>query len=466
MSKGVPSTFANIKGLYNDGAKKEIIQELVTGYLSDHEQAAVNGPTAHVNGVDHSKLKLSATVFLAQHHDYYRSRNLDKAMSFVEKALESKPDSVDYHMLKARIWKHRGNPKTASESMDYACSLDERDRYINTKAAKYRLRDHKNAAALETMSKFTKNDVPAGPLGDLHDMQGVWYITEDGESYARQGKWGLALKRFHAICDIFDVWVEDQFDFHSFSMRKGQVRAYVDLLRWEDRLRSHPFFSRAAIRAIQIYAFLYDQAQSGHGALTNGEVDGDGKGGDSDRKKVKAMKKAKREQQKEDKKIEEAITGKMQQDGLSNATTKSTTSKGPHKIEADPLGMKLLETAEPLKDVMRFLRPLLEMTPELIDGQLMGFEIFFRRSGSFSSLRKLVHAMKMLKLYSEQKNTSSPSAVYTPPPKWTEIIRFFISRSSASIDMVRHASRPFSYGKFFSRVSKTAIFTSYQNDIG
>src|SRR5699024_12370493 len=54
--------------------------------------------------------------------------------------------------------------------------------------------------------------------------------------YLRQRKLGLALKRLHAVYHIFDVWQEDQFDFHGFSLRKGMIRAYVDMIRWEDRL--------------------------------------------------------------------------------------------------------------------------------------------------------------------------------------------------------------------------------------
>lgn len=40
------------------------------------------------------------------------------------------------------------------------------------------------------------------------------------------------------------------------------LRAYIDLLRMEDRLRSHPFFKNAATRAVELYLSLYDAPKS------------------------------------------------------------------------------------------------------------------------------------------------------------------------------------------------------------
>lgn len=51
---------------------------------------------------------------------------------------------------------------------------------------------------------------------------------------------------------------DDQFDFHTYCMRKMTLRSYVDLLKLEDVLRMHPFYYKAAISAIQIYLSLHD----------------------------------------------------------------------------------------------------------------------------------------------------------------------------------------------------------------
>lgn len=52
---------------------------------------------------------------------------------------------------------------------------------------------------------------------------------------------------------------DDQFDFHTYCMRKMTLRSYVDLLKLEDVLRQHPFYYKAARTAIQIYLTLYDK---------------------------------------------------------------------------------------------------------------------------------------------------------------------------------------------------------------
>ena len=369
LTKGVPSTFPNIKALYKDTEKKKIIQDLVEGYTSEKH---MNGSADKQTNGDASKtFDSSVYYFLAQHFDYRMSRDLAKAVEYIDKAIESDPSNVYYHMTKARIWKHYGNLEKAAETMNHARTLDERDRYMNTKCAKYQLRNDENEKAINTMSKFTRNETVGGALGDLHDMQCVWYLTEDGESYFRQRKLGLALKRFKALYDIFETWHEDQFDFHSFSLRKGQIRAYIDMVRWEDVLREHPFYTRAAISAVQVYLLLHDKPEIVHGSLANGMPNTDGM--DANEKK-KALKKAKREQEKreaEAKEVEKKSTAKKTGTGADGE---------PKKEDPDPNGAKLVETKEPLEDAMKYLNHLLEMSPRNIEGQFVGFEVFIRRS--------------------------------------------------------------------------------------
>ncbi|KAI9814463.1 MAG: hypothetical protein M1827_003319 [Pycnora praestabilis] len=422
LNKGVPSTFANVKALYSDSFKREVIQNLMEGFVSGKFTAQVNGSAEKQTNGDLSPFHSSALYFLAQHYDYYLSRNLEKAIENIDKAIEISPKSVDYHMTKARIYKHYGNTQKASETMEHARSLDERDRYINTKAAKYQLRNDENEASLKTMSKFTRNETVGGPLGDLHDMQCMWYITEDGESYLRQGKLGLALKRFTSIYDIFDVWQEDQFDFHSFSLRKGQIRAYIDMVRWEDHLRDHPFFSRAAISAARTYVLLHDKPHLAHESLmngSNGKLDLENM--ESNERK-KAIKKAKKGQQKQEKVEADKKDAKK-------TSTAGTGADGEAKKEdTDPLGTKLVESTEPLKDAMKFLSSLLEFSPKNIEAQKVGFEVFIRRKKYLPALRCLLATSK---LDSENPAVHEQSILFRQtlnslpeplPPKVSEII--------------------------------------------
>lgn len=359
LDKGVPSTFANLKHLYSNSFKQQTLPEVVNEYINS-KKGLENGESKRDG--DTSKGDSSAFYYLAQHYNYHLSRDLDKALEYIDRAIELEPESVDFHMTKARIYKHKGDTKKASEIMEIARTLDERDRYINTKAAKYQLRNDENEAALKTLGMFTRPETVGGPLADLLDMQCMWFLTEDGQSHARQGNVGLALKRFMTVHSIFDVWHEDQFDFHSFSLRKGQVRAYVDMIRWEDNLREHPFFTRAAIGAIKEYIKLHDKPLD----TANGAEDDE-----AALERKKAAKKARKAAQQAER---DAAAKKAEPNKAVPAD--SAVAK---KVDEDPNGVKLAETKEPLTDAMKFLNPLLEFAPKLIEGQLVGFEVYFRR---------------------------------------------------------------------------------------
>ena len=366
LTKGVPSTFNNIKALYSDHFKQETIQELVEGYYENSATTA-NGDDEKSSAKDSSQFDTSVLYFLAQHYNYHKSRDLRKAMQFIEKAIAKDDKFVDYPMTKARILKHEGNTEKAAEVMDYARSLDERDRYINTKAAKYQLRNDENEKALSTMSKFTRQDAAGGPLGDLMDMQSIWFLTEDGESYLRQGKLGLALKRLNTIYTVFELWQEDQFDFHSFCLRKGQIRAYVDMIRWEDCLWNHPFYTRASIAATKAYLLLYEKPDAARGILSNG-INGEHPNASE---KKKAARKAKREQEKQ---------AQIEAEKRDAKKTANATETAPKKEDKDPEGKQLLETQDPLKDSLKFLLPMLESSPKSLEAQKVGFEVFLRKS--------------------------------------------------------------------------------------
>ena len=356
LNKGVPSTFANLKHLYSDDFKKTTLAELAEEYLKSQS----------ADSTSKDKGEAAALYYLAQHYNYHMSRDLAKAMEYVEKAIEKDPKSVDFHMTKARILKHHGNISKASEMMDYARKLDLKDRYINSKSAKYQLRNNENDKALKTVGLFTRADTPGGPLADLLDMQCVWFLTEDGEAYARKGNTGMALKRLQAVANIFDVWQEDQFDFHSFSLRKGQIRAYIDMIRWEDHIRDHPFYARAALSAVDVYLKMADKPSA------NG-VNGAGDNAEDALAKKKAAKKAKKEQQR----LEREAAEKQAKQDPNKATQGGADAK---KKDDDPLGLQLASTTDPLGEATKLLSPLLQVCPKSIEAQHAGFEVYLRRS--------------------------------------------------------------------------------------
>ncbi len=131
-------------------------------------------------------------------------------------------------------------------------------------------------------------------------------------------------------------------------------------------------FPRAAVAAVRIYLRLHDDpglADPGRAAAEANGVKLDGLDGVERRK---ALKKAKRTQERLD---------KAQTEAAEPAKKAVVGSDGEQKkVDTDPQGVQLLQTKQPLVDAMRFATPLLELSPRLMDGQIVGFHLYLRRS--------------------------------------------------------------------------------------
>lgn len=53
-----------------------------------------------------------------------------------------------------------------------------------------------------------------------------------------------ALKKFLGVSKHFEDFVEDQFDFHGYCVRKMTLRSYIDLLKIEDDIYGEIAFSK------------------------------------------------------------------------------------------------------------------------------------------------------------------------------------------------------------------------------
>ena len=99
----------------------------------------------------------------------------------------------------------------AAQAMEEARSLDGQDRFLNGKAAKYWLRAGEVKKAEDLISLFTKvrtfmdsTDVQKDMtvVADLTDLQCLWFLQEEGDSYKRIGNLALALKRYQAVAAV------------------------------------------------------------------------------------------------------------------------------------------------------------------------------------------------------------------------------------------------------------------------
>ncbi|KAI8598904.1 NMDA receptor-regulated protein 1-domain-containing protein [Dissophora ornata] len=381
LRKGVPSLFVNIKTLYTDIEKEKAVEKLALGYLAaldkskgfDHSGSAVEPPTA----------LLWTLYFLAQHFDF--KRNTDQALEYINRAIEHTPTLVELYMTKGRILKHAGDHVGAMAVLNEARELDLQDRFINTKCVKYMLRADKMAEAEKTVVMFTRADI-ANPLNDVVDMQTQWYSLEAGESNLRQGQIGRALKRFHQIEKHFNDYSEDQFDFHTYCLRKMTLRAYVSMVRLEDQLRSHPYYVRAAQSAIRCYVTLFDKPEGADTEEMEGMTEAEKKKYRS--KQRKAELKAQQQEAEEKKKKAAASAETAKKAGASGAAAAV-------KVDEDPEGTKYTKCEDPLGEALKFLKPLQDLAAERIETHLMGFEIYIRKNKLLLALQSLLKAFKL-----------------------------------------------------------------------
>ncbi|SCZ97206.1 BZ3500_MvSof-1268-A1-R1_Chr4-2g07060 [Microbotryum saponariae] len=433
LSKGVPSLFADIKSLYPDTTKRAQIGQLVEAYKTSLESSSTFGLASDSDDqVESTAVYLWTLYFLAQHHS--QNGDQEKALSVLDAAEAHTPSLPELSMLRARILKRSGDPLKAMQAMRSAQRLDLQDRFLNSKFSKYLIRADSLTEAEEIAGLFTKKDAPS-PMSDLVDMQCLWILQEEAQSFLRQGKEAMALKRYHKLFDhahgrhlrsiqIFTEIEEDQYDFHSYCIRKSTLRAYIDMLRFVDSLRSHPRYVAAAKGAIQVYLSLQiylrlhdDPSAFQRPALTNGAAEAAEAEAEKERQKAaeaaaeaakaKAEKEAK-EKEEQEKAAKTAATtaskskkGKGKKDDSSSTTTKKDDDKDDKEVSAkadedqDPLGEKLLENKEPLQAALKFLKPLEKEAAGLVETWVLSYQVSIRRGKYLLALAALRRALSL-----------------------------------------------------------------------
>ncbi|KAM6953228.1 N-alpha-acetyltransferase 15, NatA auxiliary subunit-like [Aplochiton taeniatus] len=384
FSKGCPPVFTTLKSLYSDKEKVSIIEELVVGYatclkscrmFSQNDDGKEEPPTT----------LLWVQYFLAQHFDHVDQQTL--ALEYINTAIDSTPTLIELFLIKAKIYKHAGNIKEAARWMDEAQALDTADRFINSKCAKYMLKAGLVKEAEEMCSKFTREGTSA--VENLNEMQCMWFQTECALAYKSMNKYGDALKKCHEIERHFVEITDDQFDFHTYCMRKMTLRSYVNLLQLEDVLRMHPFYYKAARTAIQIYLALHDNP------LTDDSKEHQA---DTENLSDKELKKLRNKQRRAQKKaqLEEERKNAEKEKQLKNQKKKKEDDDeeiGGPKEELIP--DKLAKVEHPLEEAVKFLTPLKNLVKNKMETHLLAFEIYFRKEKYLLMLQAIKRAVAM-----------------------------------------------------------------------
>eukprot|EP00170_Pyropia_yezoensis_P001131 contig_5119_g1135 len=222
-----------------------------------HGDGDGNGDTAAVKSVASSEpgVKLWVRHFISLHLDAVGDH--EAAIAMCEGTIAAWPTIVEPRLVHARVLKHAGDLSGATDVADAARRLDLSDRYVNTKAVKAALRAGRLADAAGWISLFTR-DGDSGGAQALYDMQVSWFENSMADGLSANGDVPRALKHYRAVLGHFDDIEEDQFDFHTYCLRKMTLVSYISLLRMEDAVRCHAQYGHAARGAIRCLLALAD----------------------------------------------------------------------------------------------------------------------------------------------------------------------------------------------------------------
>ncbi|VDL90795.1 unnamed protein product [Schistocephalus solidus] len=220
----------------------------------------------------------------------------------------------------------------------------------------------------------------------LSEMQCMWFLIENALALRTMKRYGEALKLCHEIDRHYSAVLEDQLDFHSYCLRKGTLRAYVETVRLEDRLRDHPAYFNAASLAIEMYLFLHLNPL---GEETE-TVDQPGSNMPSSE-----LKKIRNKQRRAERRAEaEAQRSKADQErreqgqrSRQNADREAEADKPPEVEELDP--KKLARPDDALSEAARFLQPLVEHSSSRIETHCLAYEIYERKEKWLLMLRSI-----------------------------------------------------------------------------
>lgn len=372
------------------GAIESLLFEFIDN-LRQHGKFALDGDEKAENAKEPVTCLLWVYFFLAQHFDALKEFTM--AIYFVNLALHHTPTLIDIFVIKAKIFKHAGHPEKATSYLEEAQSLDTSDRYLNSKCAKYLIRINKVKEAEDMCLKFTRENVPAAE--NLNEMQCMWFQNAMAGAYQRLGSFGEALKKCVEIDNHFADIQEDQFDFNTYCILKVTLRAYVQMIRLEDKVKSHKFFVRTANTAVRIYLSLYDNPAGGKRDLK--EEANAGLSSSELRKLRNKQRKAALKAEKENLK-----DGKGK---AADSESKGNQSSGENQSQVVD-GDKLAQTKDPLADAFRFLTPLKVYARNDVNTHSLSFELYYRKGKLLLQLQSLKRLYKRMDNVDEQQRAS------------------------------------------------------------
>ncbi|KAH8090651.1 NMDA receptor-regulated protein 1-domain-containing protein, partial [Filobasidium floriforme] len=361
FEKGVPSLFSDLKELCRAEEKQKIIQEAAEEFREHYEAKDESEP--------YSEALLWTYYFIASSisHRTCPQKDYARALELLDIAGKRHPTVPEVLFARGHVLKRAGDLEGAARALEQARLLDKSDRFLNGKAGKYWLRAGQIEKAGQVFGLFTKKDAPT-PGADLKDMQCSWYLIEEGDAYRRAGNLPLAVKRYEQVIAIYQELEDDEYDFHTYSLRKLTLDAYQQMMKFDRELRSDRWFTRAAASACEVYALIHDDPSLREIRLSPEE--------EAERKK--AAKKAQK------------AGSKAKKAAASAPTDPKKEKEEPSLPDSDPAGADYLKEVDPLEAMERLVQAM-RRTPTL-ESWLVEFELAMRKKQFMRMRLAMSHA--------------------------------------------------------------------------
>lgn len=153
----------DLRSLYIDEQKRATIFNLLSSYCKQMEE------TMTLRDSDEEEqdptVQLWLYYYLANH--YLFTGEYQQAFEWIDKAIAHTPTVVELYTLKAKIYKHAGDPFKAFDLYNEGRKLDTADRFLNQRAARYQMQ-------IDQISEMEKMIFPFSKDNDelnIHDMQ-------------------------------------------------------------------------------------------------------------------------------------------------------------------------------------------------------------------------------------------------------------------------------------------------------
>ncbi|CAD5231659.1 unnamed protein product [Bursaphelenchus xylophilus] len=349
LRSGLPSLFTCLSAFYEDPSKMAFVETFLVDFVRKSNEFGYE--KASLDGSPHPELPITIVwvwYYLAQ--QVLLQKRYDDALGFIKNAINHTPTLVDLYTLKAKILKKKGDLAAAAVEMEDAQSMDTADRYLNCLATKYFLKTGRMSDAAKMCEKFTREGMKSEDA--LQEMQCLWYPWAAAKAHRAKGELGEALKRCHQIERIITSFYEEQYDFHTYCVRKCFMTPYVSMLHYLDRIHSNPFYVKAAKLAAEIYL---DLAEHPNGIpdkkdeleLQNPDLS------------PSELKKLRRKQNKQKAQEEEKLAKEQQNNKDKNQKRKPLDGEA-DVVDGSPLDpKKLVATNTPLDEAAKLIHPII-----------------------------------------------------------------------------------------------------------